>query len=284
MPNLSDINYIRRVMLKHGFKLSKQLGQNFIVDPEICPQIAAMGGAEKDIGVLEIGPGAGVLTAELAARAGKVVAVELDSRLLPVLKETLAEFDNVTVINADVLKLDLHALIKEYFSGMRVAVCANLPYYITSPIIMALLEAKLPVESITVMVQKEAAERLCATLPSRQAGAVTVAARWYSEPRILLEVPPEVFLPPPDVTSAVIRLDVRKEPPVKVTDEGMFFRVVKGAFSQRRKTLLNCLSAFFRLEKAETEKILHAAGVSPTARAEQLKLEDFAAVAELLPR
>lgn len=282
MQNLSNPVYIRQIMSKHGVHMSKALGQNFITDSEICPRIAELGGASKDTGVLEIGPGIGVLTAELAKRAKKVVAVELDKRLLPVLAETLVDYNNVTIINADILKLDLHELLANHFDGMDVVVCANLPYYITSPIVMALLEAKLPVKSITVMVQKEAAARICAEIPSRASGAVTVAVRWYSEPRLLFEVPPEAFMPPPDVTSAVIRLDVLSEPPVCVKDSAMFFRTVKAAFSQRRKTVLNCISAFFGMDKAKTAEILKSAGVSPTARAEQLRLEDFAGIADRL--
>lgn len=282
MLNLSGPAEIRKIMSKYGFNMSKALGQNFITDPGVCPKIAENAGVTPDTGVLEIGPGIGVLTAELASRAKKVVAVEIDKRLLPVLKETLADFDNITLINADVLKLDLHALIAENFADMDVVVCANLPYYITSPIVTALLEAKLAINSITVMVQKEAAERICAAMPSRAAGAVTAFVRWHSEPEILFEVKREAFMPPPDVTSAVIRLHMREKPPVEVEDEAMFFKVVKGAFSQRRKTISNCLSSFFAMDKAKTNEIIMAAGVSPAARAEQLKLEDFARIADML--
>lgn len=270
-------------MAKHGFRFSKTLGQNFIINPDVCPKIAEFGGVSGNTGVLEIGPGIGVLTAELAKRGKKVVAIELDNRLLPVLADTLAEFNNITVVHGDVLKLDLHALLAEHFSGMDVVVCANLPYYITSPVIMSLLEAKLPVKSITVMVQKEAAMRICAKIPSREAGAVTHAVAWYSEPELLFEVGRESFLPPPDVTSAVIRLLVRETPPVAVKDEAMFFRVVKAAFSQRRKTILNCLSSFFHIEKQKAQAILASANVSPGMRAEQLAIADFAAIADSCP-
>ena len=280
MNDLSNPVKIRGLMSRHGFKLSKSLGQNFITDPGICPQIAELGGACKNVCALEIGPGIGVLTAELAKRCDKVAAIELDKRLLPVLGETLAEYDNAEIIRGDVLKTDLAALIQEKFPGRRVIVCANLPYYITSPVIMRLLESRLPVESVTVMVQKEAALRICAPIPSRQMGAVTVAVRWYSEPELLFEVPASSFMPPPDVTSAVIRLDVRSEPPVTVTDEAMFFKVVKAAFSQRRKTLLNCLAAGFSLDKSKVSELLSKAGVPANARAEQLTLEEFAAVAD----
>lgn len=282
MENLASPAAIRAILQKHGFKLSRKLGQNFIVNPGICPRIAELGGAVPGTGVLEIGPGIGVLTRELAARADKVVAVEVDSRLLPVLEETLADCDNVKIVHADVLELDLPALLAAEFPGREVAVCANLPYYITSPIVMKLLESRLPVSSVTVMVQREAARRLCAGLPSRQAGAVTAAVRWYAEPEILFGVSPGSFLPPPSVESAVIRLNVRDAPPLPVRDEKLLFRVVRAAFAQRRKTLLNCLCAGFGLPKEETRALLESAGVDPAARAEQLSLEEFARIADRL--
>lgn len=280
MQNLSDAATIKRIMSRHGFNMSKALGQNFIIDAEICPRIAESGGVTSETGVLEIGPGIGVLTQQLASRAKKVVAVELDKRLPAVLADTLTDFDNVTIINADVLEIDLHALLREHFGGMDVVVCANLPYYVTSPIVMRLLESKLPVKAVTVMVQKEAGERICADLPSRKSGAVTVAVRWYSEPEMLFEVSRDAFLPPPDVTSAVIRLNVRESPPCKVKNEEMFFKTVKAAFSQRRKTLQNCLSSFFGMDKTKIAEIIAAAGLMPAARAEELRMEDFAAVAD----
>jgi len=281
MNNLSNPATIRGLMSKHGFRFSKTLGQNFIIDDSVCPKIAELSGAAKDVCALEIGPGFGVLTAELAKRCGKVLAIDIDKRLFPVLSETLAGCDNVEVICGDVMKTDLNAMIRERSGGLRVIVCANLPYYITSPVIMRILESKLPVKSVTVMVQKEAAARICAPIPSRQMGAVTVAVRWHSEPKLLFEVPPESFMPSPDVTSAVIRLDVRSTPPVNVADEAMFFKVVKAAFSQRRKTLLNCIASGFALEKARAAELLSKAGVPASVRAEQLTLRDFAAVADI---
>ena len=209
MSQLSNIKTVREILSRHGFTFSKKLGQNFIINPSVCPRIAELGGAGPDVGVLEIGPGLGVLTWELASRAKKVVAVELDERLLPVLAETLAEFHNVTVIQGDVLKLDLKELMEREFAGMEVVVCANLPYYITSPIVMSLLEARLPVQAITVMVQKEAAERLCAEVGSRDAGAVTCAVTYYAEKEILFGVNRNSFMPSPNVDSAVIKLNVR---------------------------------------------------------------------------
>jgi 16S rRNA (adenine1518-N6/adenine1519-N6)-dimethyltransferase len=279
--SLANPAAIRWITAMHGFREAKALGQNFIASPEICPHMAELCGAENR-GVLEIGPGLGALTAALAARAEKVVAVELDKRLPPILREILKDAANVEIIEGDILELDINALIAEKFTGLEIVVCANLPYYITSPIVMALLEKCLPIEAITVMVQKEAAERLCAELPSRTAGAVTAAVRWYSEPELLFEVSREAFSPPPDVDSAVIRLNVRKTPPVAVKDEGMFFRVVKGAFAQRRKTVLNSLSAFFAVEKSVMADILAAAGIPANARAEQLALGDFARISDAI--
>ncbi|MBS7361943.1 MAG: ribosomal RNA small subunit methyltransferase A, partial [Oscillospiraceae bacterium] len=226
MQNLSDISVIKKILSEHGFTFSKSLGQNFLINPTVCPRMAEACGADSDTGVLEIGAGIGVLTAELAKRAKKVVSLELDTRLIPVLAETLGEFSNVEVLNADVLKLDLNKLIDDCFQGMHVAVCANLPYYITSPVIMALLESRIPVDAVTVMVQKEAAARLCAPVGSRDAGAVTVAVNYYAQAEKLFDVSAGSFMPAPKVDSSLIRLNIRKEPPVEVSDEKFFFRVI----------------------------------------------------------
>ena len=282
MGNLTDRGYLRELMEKNGFSFSKGLGQNFIVNPSVCPRIAEMGGAGPGVGVLEIGPGVGVLTAELCRRAEKVAALEIDSRLIPILGETLKEFRNLTVLNEDVLKADLAGIIAREFPGLEVVVCANLPYYITSPILMSLLERRLPIRAVTVMVQKEAAQRSCAAPGSREAGAISCAVRYYSEPRILFQVSRGSFMPAPEVDSAVIRLDIRSAPPVEVADEAFFFRVVRGAFSQRRKTVLNTLSSALELPKEETRRRLEEAGVPPSARAEALSLEQFAAAARAL--
>lgn len=276
MENLSNISVIRDVLSRHGFSFSKGLGQNFLINPTVCPRMAEMGNAKPGWGIIEIGAGVGVLTAELARRADKVVCIEIDSRLLPVLDETLAEFDNIKIVNEDVLKVDLHKLIEQEFAGMPVAVCANLPYYITSPIIMNLLEAHLPIASLTVMVQKEAAARLCAEPGSREVGAVSIAVRYYSEPKILFQVSRGSFLPAPDVDSTVIRLDVRDHPPVEVGSEEQFFKVVRAAFSQRRKTLPNTLSAGLVIPKAQAIEMLEKAGIPTNLRAEQLTLDQFA--------
>ncbi len=279
MGRLTDRGVIRDVMERHGFTFSKSLGQNFIVNPSVCPRIAQEGGAAPGVGVIEIGAGIGVLTAELARRADKVVCVEIDRRLLPILAETLAEFSNITIVNADVMKTDLAALIAREFPGMEVVVCANLPYYITSPILMSLLEQRLPIRSITVMVQKEAAQRICAQPGTRDSGAISAAVRYYSQPRVLFPVSRGSFLPAPEVDSAVIRLDLHPTPPVAVADEATLFRVIRGAFGQRRKTVLNTLSAALELPKEETRALLEQAGVPATARAEALTLEQFAAIA-----
>ena len=215
MKRLSDIGTIKDILSRHGFTFSKALGQNFLINPSVCPRMASCSGAGKGVGVIEVGPGIGVLTNELCQLADKVVAVELDKRLLPVLDETLAEYDNVKVVNADVLELDLNQLIKDEFDGLEVVVCANLPYYITSPVIMKLLEDRLPISAITVMVQKEAAQRICAEVGSRMSGAVTVSVNYYAKPQMLFGVSAGSFMPAPKVDSAVIRLDILKKPPVQ---------------------------------------------------------------------
>lgn len=282
MQNLTNLGTIRTIMDRFGFTFSKSLGQNFIVNPSVCPKIAELGGAESEVGVLEIGAGFGVLTNELAARAEKVVVVELDSRLLPVLSYTLSDHKNVKVINQDILKTDLPALLAEEFGKMEVVVCANLPYYITSPILMMLLESRLPVKSITVMVQKEAGERICAVMPSRACGAVTAAVRYYSEPQILFPVSRGSFYPSPNVDSMVVRLDVKKELPLEGEAEKRLFRVVKAAFGQRRKTLVNTLSSGLKIEKARAAEAIAEAGLKPTVRAEELSLDEFIRLSQIL--
>ena len=282
MENLSNISVIKDICQRFGFSFSKSLGQNFIINPGVCPRIAEMGGADAETGVIEIGTGFGVLTHELAKRAKKVVAIELDTRLLPVLEYTLSEHKNVKVINEDVLKVDLAGLIREEFAGMEVVVCANLPYYITSPIIMALLEQRLPIKAVTVMVQKEAAARLCAAMPSRDCGAVTAAVRYFSDPRVLFPVSRGSFMPAPNVDSCVIRLDVKKELPLSGEQERRLFTVIKGAFSQRRKTLQNTLGSSLGLPKPAVADALLKIGQKPTARAEELSLEDFIRLTETL--
>ena len=282
MNRLSDIGTIKDILSRHGFTFSKSLGQNFLINPSVCPRMAELSGADSGVGVIEIGPGIGVLTNELCRLADKVVAVELDKRLLPVLEETLGEYDNLRVVNADVLELDLHRLIEEEFEGMEVVVCANLPYYITSPVIMKLLEDKLPIKAVTVMVQKEAAQRICAEVGSRQSGAVTVSVNFYAKPEMLFGVSAGSFMPAPKVDSAVIRLDVLSKPPVEVAREEKFFAVVKAAFSQRRKILANSLSSGLSLDKSRVFEILQECGIPENIRAEKLSLQNFADIANCL--
>ena len=273
---LSDLSTMREILSRHGFTFSKALGQNFLINPSVCPRMAELCGADAESGVLEIGPGMGVLTRELAKRSKKTVAVELDTRLLPVLAETLADYPNASVMQGDVMKLDLHQLIKEEFPGMQVAVCANLPYYITSPVIMKILEEKLPITALTVMVQKEAADRICAKPGTRACGAVSAAVQYYAEPEILFQVSRGSFMPAPNVDSTVIRLNVRPQPPVELRSEEAFFRLVKAAFGQRRKTALNAVSAGLGLPKAQVAEAMERAGIAPNARAEQMTLEMLA--------
>lgn len=279
---LSNIGTIKDILGRHGFTFSKSLGQNFLINPSVCPKMAEQSGAKKGVGVIEVGPGIGVLTCQLAERADRVVAIELDKRLLPVLDETLAEYDNIKIINDDILKIDLKKLIETEFSGMDVVVCANLPYYITSPVIMKLLEDRLPINALTVMVQKEAAQRICAEVGSRQSGAVTVAVNYYAKPQILFGVSAGSFMPAPKVDSAVIRLDILKEPCVQVEDEELFFKVVKAAFSQRRKTLPNSLSAGLQISKLTITNALNRANVPVNYRAEQLTMEQLAKISNAI--
>lgn len=281
--DLYDYNTVKRILSKHGFTFSKALGQNFLINPDVCPQMAESLSADENTGVLEVGPGIGVLTKELCRVAGRVVSVELDKRLFPVLDETLAEFDNLEIINADVMEIDLNKLIEEKFSGCSsVKVCANLPYYITSPVIMTLLESKLPVDEIVVMVQKEAGERLCAEVGSRMAGAVTVAVNYYADSEILFDVNRDSFMPSPKVDSVVIRLAVRKNSKFEVSNEKKFFSLVKCAFSQRRKTALNSISNTMGVPKDKISAVFTELGLDTNIRAEKLTMNDFINIADRL--
>lgn len=282
MLELTDIGTIKALLARHGFHFSKALGQNFIVNPSVCPRMADESGIDSESGVIEIGAGIGVLTAELAKWAKKVVCIELDSKLLPILDETLADFDNIEIINADVLKTDLAALIEEKFGGMPVYVCANLPYYITSPVIMTLLESRLPLKAVTVMVQREAAQRLCAPVGSRLSGAVTVAVDYYAEARKLFDVSAGSFMPAPKVDSSVIRLDIREKPGIEVSDEKLFFSMVHAAFGQRRKTASNSISSGTGIPKAVVAEAIERCGFPPSVRAESMTAEQLAALCEAL--
>lgn len=274
---LTDISTIKKVMGENGVTFSKGLGQNFLVNPTVCPRMADAVRESTDgkIGVLEIGAGVGVLTKELLERCEKVVCVELDTRLFPVLDDTLAGYDNLTLINADILKVDLESVIKEHFEGMEIFVCANLPYYITSPVIMRLLEEKFPFNKIIVMVQKEAGDRLCAKVGTRESGAVTVAVNYYAKARKLFDVSRGSFMPSPNVDSCVIELDLTQKGNYNVKDEKLFFKMIKSAFAQRRKTILNSISSGMGIDKAKLSQAIENAGLSQTARAEALTMEQL---------
>ena len=280
MPALTDLSTIRSLCDRYGFSLSKGFGQNFIINPGVCPRIAESAGIGPEWGVLEIGPGIGVLTEQLAKRAARVVSVEIDRRLFPLLEETLAGYDNIRIVVGDVLKVDLRQLIADEFAGRPVAVCANLPYYITSPILMRLLEERLPVENITVMVQREAAQRLCAPPGTRQAGAISYAVAYYARPRQLFTVQPGSFYPAPKVTSAVIRLDVRRTPAGNLdpASEKALFAIIRAAFSQRRKTAANGISSGLAADKAEVLAAMAEVGLDQRLRPEQLTLDNFIAL------
>ena len=281
--NLCDYNTLKKILSQHGFTFSKALGQNFLINPDVCPAMAESLNADDKTGVLEIGPGVGVLTKELCSRAGRVVAIELDKRLIPVLDETLDGFDNVEVLNDDVMKLDLHKLISEKFSSCNsVKVCANLPYYITSPIIMMLLESRLPIDEIVVMVQKEAGERLCAEVGTREAGAITAAVNYYADSEILFEVDRDSFMPSPKVDSVVIRLTLRKDNKYCVKNEKRLFSVVKCAFSQRRKTAANSISNTMGISKDRIFEVFDSLELDRNIRAEKLTMEDFINIAQEL--
>ncbi len=280
--DLTSPRVIRSIQDKFGFTFKKGLGQNFLTSSEVLEKIAVA--AEIDSGVIEIGPGFGSLTAELAKNARKVVSIELDERLIPVLQYTLSDFDNIKIINDDVLKLDLNELIRDEFGSGRVSIAANLPYYITTPIITRLLEERLPVKNIVVMVQKEVAERLSAEPATKDYGAVTVLCRYFTDPHIVAAVPASLFVPPPKVDSAVLCLKVLDKPSVEVLDEKLFFRIVKAAFSQRRKTLLNCLCSNFTVSKQDMSELLEGIGINPSRRGETLSLDEFALIADTIKK
>ena len=279
MVNVCDINVMKPLLAEHGFHFSKAKGQNFLIASWVPENIALESGVTKDVGVLEIGPGIGPLTQQLCLNAGKVCAVELDNRLKPILDITVGEFDNLEILWNDVLKLDVPALVKEKFGDLRSMACANLPYYITSPILTALLEAEC-FEAVTVMVQKEVALRIAAKPGSADYSAFTVFCQYYAEPELLFDVPAHCFLPQPKVTSAVITLRTRKERPWEILDEDVFFRTVRASFAMRRKKLSNGLaSGFPELGKTGAAEVIAACGFSENVRGETLSIPEFAAVA-----
>ena len=283
--NLSSPSEIKALLEQNGFRFSKALGQNFLINPSVCPRMAEAAVPGPEYGVIEVGPGIGVLTVELARRAEKVVSVELDERLLPILQETLADCPNAKVVSGDILETDLHKLIADEFTRpdgtlMPLVLCANLPYYITSPVLMKLLSEDLPLESVTVMVQREAADRLCAEVGTRAAGAVTVAIRYYAEAEKLFFVSKGSFLPAPKVDSEVIRLTLRTpaDDRLSADDTDRFFRMVQAGFSQRRKTILNSFSAALGMSKADLGDLLDSLDIPRTARIEQLTMDQLIAV------
>lgn len=276
MQRLTDLNTIRDLCRRHGFSLKKGLGQHFLVNPAVCPRLCDAAGLTKDFDVLEIGPGFGTLTQELAARANKVLSLEVDGKLLPVLDETLDGLDNVTVVHGDVMKEDLAALIAKHLTK-KVVVCANLPYYITSPILMRILEDRLPVESVTVLVQMEAAKRITAKPGTREAGAITYAAHYYTSPKYMFTVSPGSFYPPPKVKSAVMHMPLVGTPPLAQDTEReiRLFKLIRAGFGQRRKTLANAASAGLSLPKEQLAAAIEAAGLQESVRPEQLTLNDY---------
>ena len=279
MINVCDINIMKPLLSQHGFHFSKAKGQNFLIAPWVPQSIAQDSGVDETVGVLEIGPGIGPLTQQLCLRAKKVCAVELDNRLKPILDITVGEFDNLEIIWNDVLKLDVPELVREKFPGLRPMACANLPYYITSPILTALLEAQC-FEAVTVMVQKEVAQRIAAKPGTPDYSAFTVFCQYYAEPELLFDVPAYCFLPQPKVTSAVITLRTRKERPWDIADEKIFFRLVRASFAMRRKKLSNGLaSGFPELGKSGAAQVIEAAGFDANVRGETLSIPEFARIA-----
>ena len=274
------------VLQKHHFQFQKKFGQNFLIDPSVLERIIAAAGITKEDCVLEIGPGIGTMTQYLAEKAGKVVAVEIDKALIPILEETLFAYENVSVINADILKLDIRALAEEKNAGQPIKVVANLPYYITTPIIMRLFESGVPLESITIMVQKEVAERMQVGPGTKDYGALSLAVQYYAKPEIVANVPPNCFIPRPNVGSAVIRLTRYQEPPVKVENESRMFALIRASFNQRRKTLANGLSNApeLHLSREQVTEALEKMELPATVRGETLTLEQFAELSNLLPQ
>ena len=275
--NLTSVKTIKDIKDRFGFNFKKGLGQNFLTDPGVLDE--AVRAAEIENGVLEIGPGFGVLTYALAGTGKKVVSLEIDERLIPVLDYTLAEFDNVKVINRDVMKTDVKALIKEEFGDVKISIAANLPYYITTPIITGLLEKKLPVNNMVFMVQREVAERIVAQ-KGRDAGAISLFCRYFSEPEIIEIVPAGSFYPPPKVDSALLKLKILDKPSVEVKDEKLLFKIIRASFSQRRKTLANGISSGIGMSKSEVNELLLSLGFSETVRGETLTLSDFAKISD----
>ena len=279
--NLTDYNEIQDLLRRHGFRFSKSMGQNFLIASWVPEQIADGANLDENTAVLEIGPGVGCLTKELSRRAGKVLAVELDRSLEGVLKETLSECDNVEVLYGDIMKQDIPALVRERFSGMRAVVCANLPYNVTSPLLTALLKAGC-FDTVTVMIQREVARRICAVENTADYGAFSLLVQWYTEPELLFDVPPHCFHPQPKVTSSVVCLKTLKQKPFSVSDEALLFRIIRAAFNQRRKTLANALSSGLGIQRSEIEYALKNCGIDTRIRGEALDMAAFVQITDSL--
>ena len=279
--DLCNRNDIQALLQRHGFHFSKAMGQNFLIQGWVPRDIAAASGADEHTGVLEIGPGIGPLTRELARRAGKVVSVELDRRLWPVLEETMAGCENFTLVQGDVMQQDLAALVREHFGGLRPILCANLPYNITTPLLTRVVESRC-FDSVTVLIQKEVAQRICAAPGTADYGAFSLLMQYYTAPELVFEVPNTCFLPAPKVTSAVIHCRSRKAPPVEVCSREMLFRTVRSGFALRRKTLVNSLQTAFPLPKERLTEIVAACGLDPSVRGERLGLAEYARLADAL--
>ena len=284
MANLGNPKNTIEIIQKYEFMFQKKFGQNFLIDTHVLEKIISAAGITKDDCVLEIGPGIGTMTQYLAENAGHVVAVEIDRNLIPILKETLADYDNVTVINEDILRVDIKALAEEYNGGKPIKVVANLPYYITTPIIMGLFESGVPIDNITVMVQKEVADRMKEGPGSKDYGALSLAVQYYAEPEIVANVPPNCFIPRPNVGSAVIRLTRHKEMPVEVKDPALMFKIIRASFNQRRKTLQNGLGNAPEIPytKEQIAAAIAEMGLTPTIRGEALSLAQFAQLSDIL--
>ena len=284
MSGLGNAKNTAQIIKQHGFSFQKRYGQNFLIDEHVLDKILDAALIDNEDGVIEIGPGIGTMTQRLCERAKKVIAIEIDKDLIPILDETMSAYDNVRIINADVMKVDLRQLIEDEFTGMTVRVVANLPYYITTPIVMSLLEQHLPISCITIMVQKEVADRMRAIPGSKDYGALSLAVKYYAETYIAANVPPNCFMPRPKVGSSVIRLTVRKCPDIVVSDEKLMFALIRGAFNQRRKTLANAVANHAGLDytKTEIENALTALDLSASVRGEELDLMQFAQLANIL--
>ena len=282
MPKLTDISYVKKLMEENGLTFLKKYGQNFLINESVPLRTAEMCEDDTSCGVIEIGPGIGTLTSKLAERFKKVVAIEIDTRLIPVLDTTLAEYDNVTVINGDIMDFDINDLINEHFEGMDVCVCANLPYYITTPIVMKLLESSARLKSITILIQKEVADRLCAKAGSAEYGAITASVAYYAEAKKLFNVSAGSFMPAPKVDSTVVKLSIYPEKPVKPANEELMFKIIKAAFLQRRKTLSNAVSNTVGISKSTVGDILEEMNLSRDIRGEKLSISEFAQFSDIL--